>query len=143
MDRGQVIARGLNGGFHLAGIFASFPSDLDGEIKRLGTRIHKFKKGDNQRYSQNRDFVYRFLMEQSGFAIQVGAFGDERAAARLAGELRAVGYSAYVRRGDGPRGARFRVRVGPVPSREEAARLASKLKSDQQLPTWILSPESR
>jgi DedD protein len=81
--------------------------------------------------------------DQSGFAIQVGAFGDERAAARLASELRAVGYAAYVRRDDGPRGARFRVRVGPVPSREEAAGLASKLKSDRQLPTWILSPESR
>lgn len=80
---------------------------------------------------------------QGGFEIQVGAFGDERAAARLAGELRAVGLSVHVRRGDGPRGVRFRVRVGPFPSREEATRLASKLKADHQLPTWILSPESR
>ena len=40
-------------------------------------------------------------------------------------------------------GRRFRVLVGPVPSREEATRLASQLKSDHQLPTWILSHDSR
>jgi cell division septation protein DedD len=37
---------------------------------------------------------------------------------------------------------RFRVRVGPVPTREEATRLAGKLESGHQLPTWILSPDS-
>jgi cell division protein FtsN len=37
---------------------------------------------------------------------------------------------------------RFRVRVGPVSTKEEAARLASKLKSDHQLPTWVLSDDS-
>jgi cell division septation protein DedD len=80
--------------------------------------------------------------EKDGFAIQVGAFGEEAAAARLAGELRAHGFSVYVRRGDGPGGARFRVRVGPVPGREDAVHLARKLKSDHQLPTWILSHDS-
>ena len=39
-------------------------------------------------------------------------------------------------------GARFRVRVGPIPTREEATRLASRLKSGHQLPTWILSRDS-
>jgi cell division septation protein DedD len=80
---------------------------------------------------------------KDGFAIQVGAFGDEDAAARLAGELRAAGFSVYVRREGSPGGVRFRVRVGPVPSRKEATRLASKLESDHQLPTWILSHEAR
>jgi DedD protein len=80
---------------------------------------------------------------KDGFAIQVGAFGEEGAAARLAGELRALGFSVYVRSGDGPGGVRFRVRVGPVSDREEATRLAGKLKSDHQLPTWILSPDLR
>ena len=36
MDRGHVLARDESGVFHLAGVFASFPSDLDGEIRRLG-----------------------------------------------------------------------------------------------------------
>ncbi len=69
MDRGHVLARDEAGAFHLAGVFASFPSDLDGEIKRFGRQIGKFDAGDNRRYEANRLFVYRFLMEQSGFAI--------------------------------------------------------------------------
>ncbi len=69
MDRGHVIARDQERHFHLAGIFASFPSDLDGEIKRFGRQIGKFVPGDNQRYAENRLFVYRFLMEQTGFPI--------------------------------------------------------------------------
>jgi DedD protein len=79
---------------------------------------------------------------KQGFSIQVGAFDDRGAAKQLAGELRAGGFSVYVHNDDGSRGARFRVRVGPVPSREEATRLAGKLESDHQLPTWILSPDS-
>ncbi|MGD8561622.1 MAG: hypothetical protein PVG03_03775 [Desulfarculaceae bacterium] len=69
MDRGHVISRDLEGMFWLTGIFASFPSDLDGEIKRLGKQIGKFQQGDNELYAENRRFVYRFLMEQSGFPI--------------------------------------------------------------------------
>ncbi len=69
MDRGHLIARGQGGDYHLGGIYASFPSDLDGEIKRFGKQISKFSPGDNESYADNRQFVYRFLMEQSGFAI--------------------------------------------------------------------------
>ena len=69
MDRGHVMARDSEGQFHLSGIFASFPSDLDGEIKRFGLRIGKFKKGDNKLYEANRKFVYHFIMEQCGFPI--------------------------------------------------------------------------
>ncbi|MCB2228125.1 MAG: hypothetical protein KQH53_15700 [Desulfarculaceae bacterium] len=69
MDRGHVLARDQEGQFHLAGVFASFPSDLDGEIKRFGRRVGKFIAGDNQSYADNRQFVYNFLMEQTGFPI--------------------------------------------------------------------------
>ncbi len=69
MDRGHVIARDTDDEFRLAGIFASFPSDLDGEIKRLGQAIGKFTPGDNAMYAANRLFVYRFLMEQTAFPI--------------------------------------------------------------------------
>ena len=69
MDRGHVLARDQENFFCLAGIFASFPSDLDGEIKRFGRAIGKFSSGDNQAYEEHRHFVYRFLMEQMGFAI--------------------------------------------------------------------------
>ena len=69
MDRGHVIARDNEDEFRLVGIFASFPSDLDGEIKRLGKGIGKFLPGDNAMYAANRLFVYRFLMEQTAFPI--------------------------------------------------------------------------
>ena len=80
---------------------------------------------------------------EKGFSIQVGAFGDQGSAMQLASELHAGGFSVYVHGDDGPRGARFRVRVGPVPTRKEATRLAGKLESKYQLPTWILSPDSQ
>ncbi len=69
MDRAQVMAKDRSGIFHLAGIYASFPSDLDAEIKRFGVRIGKFKVGDAKRYERNRLFVYQYLMELYGFPI--------------------------------------------------------------------------
>lgn len=69
MDRGHVIAKSPKGAYLLAGVYASFPSDLDGEIKRFGNKLGKFKKGDNRTYRRNRLFVYRFMMEQLGFPI--------------------------------------------------------------------------
>lgn len=80
---------------------------------------------------------------QGDFAIQVGAFGDRASAQRLAGNLQAAGYPVYVHREDAATRARFRVRVGPLSNRDEATRLAAKLKSDHQLPTWILSGDSQ
>lgn len=73
MDRAQVIA--MNGdvpeksNFCFNGIYASFPSDLDTEIKRFGLRIGKFAVGDNEMYDNNRLFVYQYLMELYGFPI--------------------------------------------------------------------------
>lgn len=69
MDRGQVFAHDGFGHFHLAGVYASFPSDLDNEIKRFGLRIGKFAVGDDDMYERNRLFVYQYLMELYGFPI--------------------------------------------------------------------------
>jgi hypothetical protein len=69
MDRAHVMATNDRGYFHLAGVYASLPSDLDTEIKRFGLRIQKFTQGDNVRYEMNRLFVYQFLMELYGFPI--------------------------------------------------------------------------
>jgi len=69
MDRGHVMALDANNNFYLAGIYASFPSDLDTELKRFGLRIKKFKANDNVKYELNRNFVYQFLMELYGFPI--------------------------------------------------------------------------
>jgi len=69
MDRAHVIAKDAQGDFRILGTYASFPSDLDTELKALGRRIGKFKDNHNQLYEQNRSFVYQFLMESYGFPI--------------------------------------------------------------------------
>jgi len=69
MDRAHVLAKSSYGYFQLGGIFASLPSDIDGELKRFGMRIGKFKMGDNALYERNRLFVMQFLMELYGFPI--------------------------------------------------------------------------
>ncbi len=69
MDRAQVIARDAAGDFRLLGVYASFPSDLDGEIKSFGRELGKFKKLDHALYEREREFVYEFLMELYGFPI--------------------------------------------------------------------------
>ncbi len=69
MDRAQVIARDADGLFRLLGVYASFPSDLDSELKTFGCRLGKFKKLDDTAYEREREFVYQFLMELYGFPI--------------------------------------------------------------------------
>jgi len=76
---------------------------------------------------------------RSGFSVQVGAFSDSAAADEVREKLLARGFESYVipasRGGDG----KWRVRVGPEPSREAAESLAGRLKSEERLPTWVLS----
>ena len=73
MDRAQVM--GMHGphprdmNFYLAGVYASFPSDLDTEVKRYGLRIGKFLLDDHETYERNRNFVLQHLMELYGFPV--------------------------------------------------------------------------
>ncbi len=69
LDRAHVLATDSFHNFILNGVYASFPSDLDSEIKRFGLRMGKFQVGDNALYERNRTFVYQFLMELYGFPI--------------------------------------------------------------------------
>jgi hypothetical protein len=69
MDRAHVIAKDEAGDARLLGVYGSFPSDLDTEIKSLGRKLGKFKKQDNAVYEREREFVYQFLMELYGFPI--------------------------------------------------------------------------
>lgn len=75
------------------------------------------------------------------FAVQVGAFSESRAAERLAESLRGKGFEVYVSPGAKKGEARWRVRVGPLPSRAEADRIASRLKAEEKLPTWVLDED--
>jgi hypothetical protein len=69
MDRAQVMALDQEGVFRLFGVYGSFPSHLDNEIKTLGRQMGRFKKMDNAVYERQRYFVYQFLMELYGFPI--------------------------------------------------------------------------
>lgn len=69
LERAHVLALDAEGQVVLSGIWASFPSDLDTELKRFGLKIGKFSHRDNLRYECNRLFVYQFLMELYGFPI--------------------------------------------------------------------------
>jgi hypothetical protein len=69
MDRAHVVARDEAGDFRLLGVYGSFPSDLDTELKALGRKLGKFKKLDSATYEREREFVYQFLMELYGFPI--------------------------------------------------------------------------
>jgi cell division protein FtsN len=75
------------------------------------------------------------------FAVQVGAFSESRAAERLAESLRGKGFDVYVSPGAKAGEARWRVRVGPLASREEAKRVAARLKAEEKLPTWVLDED--
>jgi cell division septation protein DedD len=75
-------------------------------------------------------------------AVQVGAFGSSAKAESLANSLRSKGFSVYVSPGAKAGESRWRVRVGPLATREEAERVADKLKRREKLPTWILSEDA-
>jgi hypothetical protein len=94
MDRAHVMALDATSHFHLAGINASFPCDIDGELKRYGMRIGKFHAGDNDSYERNRMFVYQHLMELYGFPV----VSERRTASALfARKLHRMGESFLLR----------------------------------------------
>lgn len=75
----------------------------------------------------------------SGYAVQVGAFSDAAAAARVRDDLRGKGFDAYVVPSASSGDGRTRVRVGPVASKVDAQAVADRLKREERLPTWVLA----
>lgn len=63
----------------------------------------------------------------TGFAVQVGAFGNAAEAAKLRDRLRAAGFTAFTEGVQSDKGRLTRVRVGPVLTRAEAERLRAQL----------------
>ncbi|MBW2422566.1 MAG: SPOR domain-containing protein, partial [Deltaproteobacteria bacterium] len=74
-----------------------------------------------------------------GFSVQVGSFAQSEGAEKVAQELQGKGYPVYVTPAAVAGGGRWRVRVGPVDTRDEAEGFAARLKREEQLPTWVLS----
>lgn len=72
------------------------------------------------------------------FAVQVGAFGSEATARKLVSDLKADGMPAYIAPLSKSGKTLHRVRVGPVPDRTAADRLAARLKA-RGLPVSVVS----
>lgn len=75
---------------------------------------------------------------RGGWAVQVGAFGSATAAQRLVTDLQGAGYRAYLSPVTRSGKTLHRVRVGPEAGRDEANRLADRLKG-RGLPTAVVA----
>jgi len=75
---------------------------------------------------------------RGGWAVQVGAFGSAAAAQRLVKDLQGAGYRAYVSPVTRSGKTLHRVRVGPEAGRDDANRLAERLKG-RGLPTAVVA----
>jgi DedD protein len=71
------------------------------------------------------------------FTIQVAAFKTRPQAENMRRTLVDGGYDAYVSEGESPNGARYRVRVGSYPTRDDAQQTAQRLTGERRLPTFI------
>ena len=65
-----------------------------------------------------------------GYVVQLGAFTDNYGANALASKLRKSGYPAYTEPVETGRGTLWRVRVGGYPTRQAAAAVRNRLKTD-------------
>jgi septal ring-binding cell division protein DamX len=74
----------------------------------------------------------------NGWAAQVQAFGSMSDAEALAGRLKAKGYRPFVAlNASGPPSARYRVRVGKYPTRNEAVAVGQKLQREERFEPWV------
>jgi cell division septation protein DedD len=74
----------------------------------------------------------------NGWAAQVQAFGSMADAEALAGRLKAKGYRPFVTlNASGPPSARYRVRVGKYPTRNEAVAVGQKLQREERFEPWV------
>lgn len=77
-----------------------------------------------------------------GWAIQVGAFGDEPSARALETRLEGKGYPIEVLPA-GPESNRWRVRVQPIGQEQAARGTAERIEREERLPTWVIRLEGQ
>ena len=76
----------------------------------------------------------------SGWAVQLGSFSNADNAERLARELRARGYQAFVSPYESAGQKRIRVRVGPERDRARAEQLAQRLRREGRQAAVVAQP---
>jgi|SRR5215831_7720812 len=64
-----------------------------------------------------------------GFAVQVGAYRDEKTLGEARAKLAAAGIAHYTERLEGPQSGLTRLRAGPFPTREAAEKAKGTLKA--------------
>ncbi len=75
----------------------------------------------------------------AAYIVQVGAFKASQPAERVANELGKKGYAAYVVTASEGEKKLWRVRVGPMTSRDEADSVSSRLKREEKMMPFVLS----
>jgi len=76
--------------------------------------------------------------EGGRYVVQIGAYADDAKMHEARGKVEKLGLKTYTQSVDTPSGKRVRVRVGPYPSKAEADKAASRIKSDG-LPAAVLA----
>lgn len=76
------------------------------------------------------------------YSVQIGAYQDQREAAYFAEEWKIKGYPAYMMMADlGDRGRWYRVRLGGFPTKEDAERYLTELKTKESIDGIIVYNE--
>lgn len=76
----------------------------------------------------------------ASFWVQAISASSDKEARSTRDRLAARGYPCTVVPGPGPRGKVYRVRVGPYATRDEADRVADRLKTREKLRPWVVPP---
>lgn len=66
----------------------------------------------------------------AGWAVQLGSFSSRVTADSMVGKLRGEGYDAFVMPVKSGAGTLYRVRIGPMAQREDAARVLGRIKGN-------------
>jgi DedD protein len=90
------------------------------------------KAPKKQQAAQKQQVAQKKQAPREGFAVQLGSFANPDNAARFAARVREADYPVFVIKAAASSGAVYRVCAGPRPTRDEADKLAAKLKADGQ-----------
>lgn len=74
-----------------------------------------------------------------GYAVQIGAPSTETAAIVLRDKARAAGFTSFIQAADTDAGRRYRVRVGPEHSRDEAKILLNSVKQKMGIDGFVVA----
>ncbi len=75
----------------------------------------------------------------TAWVVQVGSFGQKTNAVVLRDKLRDDGRDAFIEQGETDSGAVWRVRVGPMATREEADKVKKRLDSERDTESLVMS----